>query len=811
MTRSDGGSVLRRFIVGAGEVDGLSGECAPEGAQSRRIWLLNRPSLPPILFLSGGLWLGVVLSVDALFESVAQRVLPACIVAAMLFACAFLLFLVGKPAPACVVLGLGLGCCLGVCHVRALYASSSALNGTNGTFIAQITRDARDGEFGASALARLPDGTLVRLNVPLGSDLLVGDRISFHADWKEPGIRIRQSSWRDGIAAVSKAQGIEVLDDTGPLAMLRAFRRSAIAEVERVGENTGRVMGMPLDEASMMVQAVVLGHVGGLYGSSLYQAVKVDGLAHLVAVSGAHLVIVCGMVSLAFRRMPIARGVSIVLQVALILGYLVLTGAPISAIRASFMATLAMLSYFPGRRPYALGALSLCIAVLVACDPASAFSPSLLLSATATLGIVVFMPLFQALLKNVSLAPGGVVSDSLALTLSATLITGAISAFRFGQVSLVAPFANIIATPVFPVICLGGMLTVALSVAAGGALSVLLGALLVFTQLFACVLDAISRVPFAACPASLGVIGAVLLGFVLPTALWVFWPRASLRLRVGMACAFACIGVFMSFLPLLRGDAITMLDVGQGDAILVQSCGRSLLVDTGTEDIALVEGLGACGVRSLDAVVVTHPDDDHCGALPALRGVVDVGKVLVASDLLETDNEHCEKLRISARELVGEDGMVGLSVGDVLELGNMAFVVIGPDRFADGGGNADSLVLRMGCDEDGDGAADYSALFCGDAEAPQIGDYMRKGRIGDVDLYKVGHHGSANAVDDAMLSVLKPEVSIVSVGEGNRYGHPVPDTLDALEQSGSAVFRTDEQGAITCFLRPDGIHVQTER
>jgi competence protein ComEC len=102
-------------------------------------------------------------------------------------------------------------------------------------------------------------------------------------------------------------------------------------------------------------------------------------------------------------------------------------------------------------------------------------------------------------------------------------------------------------------------------------------------------------------------------------------------------------------------------------------------------------------------------------------------------------------------------------------------------------------------------------LFCGDAEAPQVDSYIGKGRIGDIDLYKVGHHGSAAAVDETMLDALKPEVSLVSVGEGNRYGHPVPATVDALEDAGSTVFRTDEQGMITCFLRPEGMRMRTER
>ena len=803
-------TLVGELLFAAGERDSYEdGWRGVEDAEGR--WQSLRASLPPVFLVVFPFWFSIATTIDVLFGRDMQVALFAAVAGLFAVAPAIVLFRLGHGLHGCIVVGLALGVALGGAHAYTLHVSQGAVLSSSDAMELVIIRDSREGEFGAQVVARTSFGAKVRLSLSAGEQFYVGDKLIVMAKWKEPNAKTARDCWHDGIVANASVGSCERVAESGLLGLLREFRVNAINEVASCAETLRAWLGVQFDDASLMLCAVVLGYTDGLYDSQLYHAVRVDGLAHMVAVSGAHLAIVCGAVALMFRRLPIARGLSIATQVSLIAAYLVLTGIPVSAIRAAFMAILGLLSYFGGRRPYALGALSCGVGIMVALDPTIAFSTSFILSVGATAGIIVFMPFFTELLQGAFAMPGGAISESLALTLAASFVTGPISACQFGQVSLIAPLANLLATPLFPVICIGGLIAICLAVCGGLVGSVLLSAMIVLVELLCGFLTVFSHIPFASSAMFIDTATAVLLALVVPVLLWAFWPRPTRRMAFALAGLVGLSLAVWSLQPLLRGDTVTMLDIGQGDAILIQSKGRALLIDTGTEDTALLEGLARCGVRGLDAIVISHPDDDHCGALGALCDVIPVDRVLVARDLPGEGNEHCAGLMEEAARLVGTENIIGLSVGDTFDLGNTAFVVIGPDAFADGGGNADSLVLCMGYDQNGDGNADLTGLFCGDAESEQVNAYIAKGRIGDVDIYKVGHHGSRAAVDEKMLATLKPEVSLVSVGAYNRYGHPVPETIEQLEASGSVVYRTDQQGMVTCFLERDGVRIQTER
>lgn len=793
------GALLRDVLVAAGERDA---DAARPPARSRGEWLMGRPSLPPLLFVALSMWLGIVLGVEALFDAAAPFRLGVALAGAAGLSVGLPLLLRGHPLVGCLVVGLALGLVLGAAQAHSLALSQDALLHAPGPFVCEVERDSRASSYGVTATAHVVGGPRVLLQLPRKASLLVGDRVVIRGGFKAPAGQSARSRWEDGVAATATAGSVELADATSPLAPMRELRRAAVGMLQdaAVDGPVGR------DEAAAFLGAVVLGHAAELYESPLYQTVKVDGIAHMVAVSGAHLVIVCGAVAAALRRAAVRRPLAIGLQLAVLCAYLVLTGMPVSALRAAAMSAAGLLSFFGGRRPYALGGLSACIIVLLAADPAAAFSTSFLLSAAATLGIVLFSGLFAELLGGALHMPAGIVRDAVALTFASSLITGPVSACLFAQVSLIAPVSNIVATLAFPAICIGGFCVILLAVAIPPAAGAVLGLAFVPLGGFIAALELLAGLPLAAVPVAVGPVAAVLLSIAVPAFLWLRWPRPRRRGIAWAAVAMATVVLAMGISPLMRGDSLTALDVGQGDAILVQSRGRALLVDTGTDDVALLKGLAQQGASHLDAVLVTHPDDDHCGSLPALQGVVGVDRVLVAADLLGEDDEGCAALRSQAARLVGADGVIGLHAGDEVTVGDVSLSVVGPDAFHDGGGNADSLVLLLSAGEGGP-----RALLCGDAEAQTIDAYLDAGRVGGVDILKVGHHGSRASLDDSILSRLRPEVALVSVGAGNRYGHPTDEALACLARAGSAVFRTDEDGAITCLLGAGGVTVRCER
>ena len=260
-------------------------------------------------------------------------------------------------------------------------------------------------------------------------------------------------------------------------------------------------------------------------------------------------------------------------------------------------------------------------------------------------------------------------------------------------------------------------------------------------------------------------------------------------------------------MPPSAGDSVTMLDVGQGDAILLSSQGKTLLVDTGNEERMLRDALASAGVRRIDAVAVTHPDADHCASLGSLSTYVDIGSFVCAAPMLVCTCAKCAALVEEAKGIVGEENVVAVDVGDVVEVGNFRIEVAWPAEYADEGGNADSLCMLARLDCDGDDEPDWRILLTGDAESEQLAAMAARGLLEDVDVLKVGHHGSKASLDAEALNLLRPEVALVSCGEDNSYGHPAPQTVSALEDAGAKVLRTDEMGTVRLTFDEDKVNL----
>ena len=256
------------------------------------------------------------------------------------------------------------------------------------------------------------------------------------------------------------------------------------------------------------------------------------------------------------------------------------------------------------------------------------------------------------------------------------------------------------------------------------------------------------------------------------------------------------------------GLTITFLDVGQGDCILVQApSGRTMLIDggglpgqhAGGYDIGrevVVPALLARRVRRIDVLVVTHPDEDHVGGLPAVVEAVPVGMVL--DPMLRTENDSYERLceEIQERKITAHRATEGQRVefGD----GVYAEVLNPPDPRLSGTGSDDnnnSVVLRLVHD-------DMSVLLAADIDGVGAMRMARHREAIQSTMLKVPHHGSAQSAVAAFVEAVRPELAVVSVGADNPYGHPSPEMLRELERVGAKIMRTDEDGAVTVKLRP---------
>ena len=248
---------------------------------------------------------------------------------------------------------------------------------------------------------------------------------------------------------------------------------------------------------------------------------------------------------------------------------------------------------------------------------------------------------------------------------------------------------------------------------------------------------------------------------------------------------------------------ITFLDVGQGSGILIRlPSGGNILIDGGPREAGgeVVADLQRLGVSTLDAVVVSHADEDHAG------GLIDVINSLQVLSVYDSSYPHTTATYADLLDAIERSGAryIETRTGERIELDTgVGMEFLYPDELGDGT-NESSLAMRLTY-------GDFAAQFTGDLGFDQEEELLASGRLSPVTLLEVGHHGSAESSSPEFLQALSPEVGVVQVGADNSYGHPTGEALSRVRAVGAEVYRTDRQGNIT--VTTDGIsyRVKTER
>lgn len=262
--------------------------------------------------------------------------------------------------------------------------------------------------------------------------------------------------------------------------------------------------------------------------SGLYDCFKAVGLAHLVAVSGAHLSIVSLFVAGGLRLLRCGRRATALTSALFLIGYVAFTGMPVSALRAAIMAATGLFSLWTDRRNSALSALGLCLLLFVGIDPSAALSVSLALSAGSTLGIVLFAPLLSSAFAGHPRLKR-VVGDPIALTGASALATQPYAAALFSQLPLLSPLANLVASPLFALACLVGFVAVLAACLVPVAAPWLIGVASTACAPLSLVVDALASLSGTCLPIDAVPLAAAALSCGLCLALWAWWPRVSIR------------------------------------------------------------------------------------------------------------------------------------------------------------------------------------------------------------------------------------------------------------------------------------------
>lgn len=615
-----------------------------------------------------------------------------------------------------------------------------------------------------------------------------------------------ESNENDEWGADSRSQGL-----AGTVRAVRVLERrpaeGLVGVVLAVRSHVLRGLDAPSSDARALLAGAVCGSTGAMADRGLDDLFARCGVSHLVAVSGGHLVLVAGVAGAALRRTGLRPAARIGLLLAVTGAFVVFCGAPPSAVRAWAMSLVSQLSTLVGRRSHPLSAASVAALAMALAEPGVTGQLGYLLSVLCVCGICalggwaryavrMLLPEVPALRRRPARALSALAvssQDALALTLVSQLVTAPVTCSAFSQLSLVAPLANVALAPLFSALLALGLAAAALAWAPPAQAVVLAPADAVGSVLVAAA-QALSSLPLASVAVSVEEGPALAALAVLLAAFLLWWPavsRRGLAAACGLTCACALVWVLRW--RLLAPACVRVLDVGQGDAILVTDGSAAVLVDTGPGD-AVVEALARAHVFHLDAIVLTHLHDDHVGGLAKAISVTGSPLVLVAEGVAPPDDASCE---------VGE-----LSHGDELAVGRFALTVVSPTGPVDGEDNEDSLELLLTFD---DGDRRLTGLLAGDAEQGETAAAIERGEVGDVDFLKVGHHGSAPSIDPVSAAALAAEVCVASAGEGNRYGHPAPECVDILEAAGSTFLCTKDVGDVCVEPGADGPIVSSSR
>lgn len=691
-----------------------------------------------------------------------------------------------------------LGCAVGSYGAFDIKQESEKACRGSSDWALTLISDAKPNDFGESALAEAvsQEGLKLKvaLNLPKNTNMLRGEKLSAHIRFTAVKEESKQFRWNQGVAVsgiVDEYEPIRIEDFEG---FLLSARRSAIEGIEAYA-----------GERAPIMQALACGYRNSIEESGSYENYKTCGLAHLVAVSGAHLAIVTMMLLWLFEKIRLPRIVASAFTIAFLMAYLVFSGIPISAIRATCMVFLSVLSPIFGRRNASLNSLAICIVAFLVSDPSVSVSASFVLSAGSTLGIILFCNLIISWFAWLPKRLKPIFAEPLGMTFSSNIATLPYSVALFSQLPLISPLANLVAAPLFLIACTTSLLGAVICCLYTPVAAFAIPAVSYATLPLVLCTDMLAQIPYSCVAVAAPVLPMIILSVVAMMLLWIIWPRLG---KGGVIAIFLTMFVLGFSLCFLRSyafsDQIIMLDVGQGDAFLIRSKESSLLIDTGNQDSLLRRELAEAGVTKLDAVLITHPDDDHCASLKSLSGYVSVESILCANDLLSCDCENCSDLKSVAYDIT--DNVEGMEVGDKIGFDNFEFEVIWPERFEDAGGNQDSLCLKMVYDGNSDGDCDWSAVFLGDAESDEVQRMIDSGRLGHVDILKVGHHGSKVSLTQEIADELDPEIALISCGKNNRYGHPSREILDILSND-VEILRTDERGTVGIDLNADSISV----
>lgn len=587
----------------------------------------------------------------------------------------------------------------------------------------------------------------------------------------------------------------------------------------RIGGTLDRLLS---PEPAKLARALVLGQAE-LISENARDAFRLAGWAHLLAVSGQNAAIVLLLVIGLARCFFIPPRAAAWLSIAGVAFYMALTAFLPTVTRAGIMTVFLLAGYALGRQATSLASIAMAAFVTLVYDPRNLMRLDWQLSYVCVLSMILLAPplyematarkredepppLARLLLNRYIILP---VVVSVAIQLG--LLPMQIAYFR--QVNILIAISNIFGIFIASLATGFSMATAALGwipwigAALGSITNGLLGALGSMADWFAGLPGMVLTLPVLT-----PVFVALFYGLLL-TGKWLRADGADGRLdspqRLSLVRHFGAASGIMAialvWTPLITPEAngtvdLYMLNVGQGDSLVLRAGGKTMVIDAGQKErgrLIVEPFLRSMNIDRIDCLVATHADADHIGGMADLIDHFPIGRFIEGNDISDSEIFAQLEKKIAQRGVPKSPARAGDTISG---FGPAKIRLLGPVAgFTDNNG---SVVIEVDHDQ-------INLLLMGDLEQPGEQILEAAGAIGDVEVLKVGHHGSKTATGAAFLEKSKPELALISVGARNRFGHPSPEVIERLDHARSHILRTDQLGAI--WLRSDGKRIDVFR
>ena len=667
----------------------------------------------------------------------------------------------------------------------------------------------------------------------LGNKIKASGFLEFFENERNPGAFSRKKYYRtQGIAACIWTEEAELVNRDTDL-----FRERLRLLRKRWSETVLQVLGA---KKGGILNAMLLGDKQKM-DVEIKEQYQVNGIAHILAISGLHL----SFVGLGFYRFVrrtsgsyLAGGVA---GITFLLLYIAMIGCTVSAVRAVIMFCMQVGADMTGRVNDRLTAYTLAMAGVIWWRPLAFFDAGFQLSFGAVGAVLFLYPLITPG-KNVTRQSNSIrgdsgremlgvkfekMAESLRVSLSIELLTVPVILYHYYELPTWSVLLNLIVIPFMSLVLLLGFLgSIGLVLIHPAGIGMLHGCgyILDFFELLCKGMEYLpGRRLTAGRPGTIGII----LYYVILTVVVVWYKKQKERcaeeqklkliLETGLRSMFLIAAFFtlvMSCPAVHHPDLeITFLDVGQGDCAFVRTeDGRTCLIDGGSSDTKKVgqyqiEPFLKCrGVGRIDYVFVSHGDMDHINGLEELmerqQEGVEIGCMVLPEQKLWDDK--LEQLYELAKSMGIRTAV--MQKGQEIHWKDVTLTCLAPDperleKDGETSGNAASMVLELQCGE-------LKVLFTGDVEGKGE-EILTEDMMGNCTVLKAAHHGSRNSTSEAFLEKAEPELAVISAGRENRYGHPHAETLERLAAEGCSILNTAECGAIT--LRQTGKEVANLR